>query len=215
MSIRILYIDRHLCICVKPYGISSEVDGMPALLKSTLSIDQIFPVHRLDQAAGGLMVFAFTKEAAAAMTGLLSGRNAVKEYIAVVSGKPEANEGIFSDFLFHDQRKNKTFVVDKERKGVKKAELAWILQDVFELDDTSLSLVRVALHTGRTHQIRVQFASRKMPLVGDGKYGSKIKAPNLALWCCRLAFRHPFNQEMIDFSLEPPVQFPFTLFENH
>lgn len=216
MSVKIIYIDRHLCICVKPFGIPSEGDGMPALLKSSLSVEQIFPVHRLDQVAGGLMVFALTKEAAAAMTGLLSGRDTIKEYLAVVSGKPEANEGIFSDLLFHDQRKNKTFVVDKERKGVKKAELAWILQDVAESGETPLSLVRVALHTGRTHQIRVQFASRKMPLVGDGKYGSRKKAPNLALWCCRLAFRHPFNDEMVDFSLQPPVdQFPFDLFENH
>lgn len=214
MSLRVIYTDRDLCICVKPAGIPSEGEGMPSLLKTALNCDQVYPVHRLDQAAGGLMVFALTKKAAAEMTSLFSGNQTIKEYLAVVSGIPENREGIFSDWLFHDQRKNKTFVVDKERKGVKKAELAWILQGVSNSGPDPFSLVRVALHTGRTHQIRVQFSSRKMPLVGDGKYGSRIKAPFLALWCCRLAFRHPLTGEMIDFYLEPPTgQFPFDHFE--
>lgn len=213
MSLRVIYNDRDLCICVKPAGISSEGDGMPVLLKNTLNCDQVYPVHRLDQAAAGLMVFALSKEAATAMTSLFSGNQTVKEYLAVVSGKPDSSEGVFSDLLFHDQRRNKTFVVEKERKGVKKAELAWILQSTNE--SGPFSLIRIALHTGRTHQIRVQFAARKMPLVGDGKYGSRTKAPFLALWCCRLAFRHPVTGEMIDFYLDPPaVQFPFSLFES-
>lgn len=214
MSLHVIYSDRDLCICVKPAGIPSEGEGMPSLLKATLNCDQVYPVHRLDQAAGGLMVFALTKKAASEMTSLFSGSQTVKEYLAVVSGEPDTQEGIFSDLLFHDQRRNKTFVVDKERKGVKKAELAWILQGFSKSGSGPLSLVRIALHTGRTHQIRIQFASRKMPLAGDGKYGSRIKAPYLALWCCRLAFRHPLTGEMIDFYLEPPAgQFPFDQFE--
>lgn len=212
MGIRILYSDPQLCICIKPAGVSSEGDGMPSLLKAVFPGSDVFPVHRLDQSVGGVMVYALDRKAAAALTELFAGSAVRKEYLAVIPGIPESQDGIFTDLLYHDKRSNKTYVVKNERKGVRKAGLAWICQKTVETEDGSLSLMRVALHTGRSHQIRIQFASRKMPLVGDGKYGSRIKAPGIALWSYRLAFRHPVTGEMLDFSREPDRnQFPFNL----
>ncbi len=213
MGIRVLYSDSQLCICIKPVGISSEGDGMPLLLKTVFPENDVFPVHRLDQSVGGLMVYALERDTAAKLTAMFASGGVQKEYLAVIPGIPADQDGILTDWLYHDKRNNKTFVVKSERKGVKKAELAWILQKTAETDSGPLSLIRVGLHTGRSHQIRIQFASRKMPLVGDGKYGSRIKAPCIALWSYRLAFRHPVTGEMMDFARFPEkAEFPFSLF---
>ena len=163
--IEILEQTPGLVVCIKPVGVRAQGEGeadLPALLKRQLGCE-IYPVHRLDQAVGGVMVFAKTLQ---------------KEYLAVLERSPERAEGELSDLLFHDRFKNKTYVVSKERKGVKKASLSYRV--VAEAD--GLCLVHVRLHTGRTHQIRVQFASRGMPLVGDGKYGSRKNAASPALW---------------------------------
>lgn len=213
MGIRILYSDQNLCICVKPVGISSEGDGIPVMLKTVFPDHDIFPVHRLDQSVGGVMVYALNKDTASKLTTMFAGSEVQKEYLSVIPCIPDQSEGIMTDWLYHDKKSNKTFVVKNERKGVKKAELAWILQKSTESDSGPLSLIRVGLHTGRSHQIRIQFASRKMSLVGDGKYGSRIKAPCIALWSYRLAFRHPVTGEMLDFSWNPDKSvFPFCLF---
>ena len=178
--IEILEQTPQLVLCVKPVGVRAQGEAeadLPALLKRQLGCE-IYPVHRLDQAVGGVMVFAKTAPAAAKLSQAIAGGTLQKEYLAVLERSPEQAEGELSDLLFHDRTKNKTYVVSRQRKGVKEAKLAYRVLDV----QNGLCLVRIRLYTGRTHQIRVQFASRGMPLVGDGKYGSRKNAASPALW---------------------------------
>ena len=173
----ILFSDRDLAVCVKPVGLDSE-HQLPEELKKRLG-GEIFPIHRLDQNVGGVMVFARTKPAAAALSKLVQDGALVKEYVAQVHGTPP-EIGDWTDFLFKDSTKNKVFVVKKERKGVKKARLEYVT--------LAPSLVRIRLHTGRSHQIRVQFASRGFPLVGDHKYGARDEATAPMLFSCCITF---------------------------
>lgn len=178
--LEILKKTPQLVLCVKPVGVRAQGEAeadLPALLKRQLGCE-IYPVHRLDQAVGGVMVFAKTAPAAAKLSQAMAEGTLQKEYLAVLERSPERAEGELSDFLFHDRTKNKTYVVSRQRKGVKEAKLAYRVLDV----QNGLCLVRIRLYTGRTHQIRVQFASRGMPLVGDGKYGSRKNAASPALW---------------------------------
>ena len=174
----ILYSDTGLVACIKPVGLDSEAE-LPAALKEQLG-GEIFPIHRLDKNVGGVMVFARTKSAAAALSKAVQDGAMVKEYVAMVHGTPQEN-GDWEDFLFKDSRKNKVFAVKKERKGVKYARLEF---DRLRAGETSL--VHVRLHTGRSHQIRVQFSSRGFPLVGDHKYGSRDAATAPMLFSCRI-----------------------------
>ena len=178
--IEILEQTPQLVVCIKPVGVRAQGEAeadLPALLKRQLGCE-IYPVHRLDQAVGGVVVFAKTAPAAAKLSQAIAGGELQKEYLAVLERSPEQTEGELSDLLFHDRTKNKTYVVSRQRKGVKEAKLAYRVLDV----QNGLCLVRIRLYTGRTHQIRVQFASRGMPLVGDGKYGSRKNAASPALW---------------------------------
>ena len=177
----ILYSDRDLVVAVKPVGVSSEEGGMPDLLRSELG-GEIFPIHRLDLNVGGVMVYARTRQAAAALSKCVQEGSMVKEYQAMVHGTPP-ERGTLEDFLFKDSRKNKVFVVKKERRGVKKASLEYV-----RLTDTDPALLHIRLHTGRSHQIRVQFSSRGFPLVGDHKYGSRDEATAPLLFSCRIRF---------------------------
>ena len=174
----ILYSDSGLVACIKPVGLDSEAE-LPAALKEQLG-GEIFPIHRLDKNVGGVMVFARTKSAAAALSKAVQDGQMVKEYVAMVHGTPPEN-GDWTDFLFKDSRKNKVFVVKKERKGVKSARL-----EFNRLTAGKTSLVHIRLHTGRSHQIRVQFSSRGFPLVGDHKYGSRDEATAPMLFSCRI-----------------------------
>ena len=176
----ILYESRELAVCVKPVGLESQAQ-VPEELKQQLGGD-FFPVHRLDQNVGGVMVYARTKGAAAALSRLIQENTMVKEYVAMVHGTPEET-GDWEDLLFKDSSKNKVFVVKRMRGGVKKARLEYR-----RLTQGETSLVRIRLHTGRSHQIRVQFASRKFPLVGDHKYGSKDEAMAPMLFSCCITF---------------------------
>lgn len=176
----ILYSNPDLAVCVKPVGLDAEVQ-VPEELKTALG-GEFFPVHRLDLNVGGVMVYARTKAAAAALSKAVQEGTMVKEYVAMVNGTPP-EKGDWEDFLFKDSGKNKVFVVKKERKGVKKARLEYT-----RLTAGAQSLVRVRLHTGRSHQIRVQFASRGFPLVGDHKYGARDAAPAPMLFSCCLTF---------------------------
>ena len=182
----ILYQDKQIVVCVKPVGMDSEHD-VPQALEG-----EIFPIHRLDKNVGGVMVYARTKAAAAALSKAVQDGSLVKEYVAMVHGTPPES-GDWTDFLFKDSAKNKVFVVKKERKGVKKARLEFV-----RLGE---NLVRIRLHTGRSHQIRVQFASRGFPLVGDHKYGSKDDATAPMLFSCCITF--PWNGKEMRFEKLP------------
>ena len=178
----ILFSDRDIVLCVKPVGLDSEIQ-MPAALKETLG-GEIYPVHRLDKNVGGVMVFARTQAAAASLSKAIQEGNLIKEYVALVHGNPPES-GDWEDLLWKDSRKNKVFVVKRMRGGVKKARLEFT-----RLTSGEESLVRIRLHTGRSHQIRVQFASRGYPLVGDHKYGARDNVPAPMLYSCKLTFPH-------------------------
>ena len=191
----ILYSDKHLAVCVKPVGLDSEAE-VPAALKTALG-GEIYPIHRLDKNVGGVMVYARTRQAAAALSKAVQEGTLVKEYRACVHGTPPES-GVLEDFLFKDSRKNKVFVVKKERKGVKRASLEYTR---LTGGDVSPALVHIRLHTGRSHQIRVQFASRGFPLVGDHKYGSRDGATAPMLYSCRITF--PWRGDVRSFEAFP------------
>jgi 23S rRNA pseudouridine1911/1915/1917 synthase len=190
---KILFSDPNIVVCVKPVGVDSE-HGLPQALQERLG-GEIFPIHRLDQNVGGVMVFARTKAAAAQLSRAVQEGSMVKEYIAMVHGIPE-RKGDWTDFLFKDSRKNKVFVVKKERKGVKMARLEYV-----QLTEADPALVRIRLYTGRSHQIRVQFSSRGFPLVGDHKYGARDELTAPRLFSCRISF--PFGGENHCYSALP------------
>ena len=190
----ILYSDKNIALCVKPVGLDSEGE-LPKALQEALG-GEIFPLHRLDKNVGGVMVFARTKAAAAQFSRLIQEGKLIKEYVALVHGTPPEN-GDWQDLLWKDSQKNKVFVVKRERKGVKSARLEFV-----RLQAGDPSLVRIRLHTGRSHQIRVQFASRGFPLVGDHKYGSRDEATAPMLFSCKLAF--PYQGKELSFEQLPP-----------
>ena len=179
----ILYSDKDITVCVKPVGLDSE-HQVPEALQAQLG-GEYYPVHRLDKNVGGVMVYARNSSAAAALSRAIQDGTMVKEYVALVHGTPPES-GDWTDLLWKDSAKNKVFVVKRERKGVKKARLEFT-----RIAEGEISLVRILLHTGRSHQIRVQFASRGLPLVGDHKYGAKDDSPAPFLFSCCLSF--PLN----------------------
>ena len=189
----ILYSDKQIVVCIKPVGLDSEKD-VPEALKEQLG-GEIFPIHRLDQNVGGVMVFARTKQSAASLSKSVQEGSMVKEYVAMVHGTPPES-GDWEDLLWKDSKRNKVFVVKRQRAGVKKARLEFTRQTAGEE-----SLVRIRLHTGRSHQIRVQFASRGFPLVGDHKYGSRDEKTAPMLFSCRITF--PYRGETRQFETYP------------
>lgn len=205
----ILYEDKSLLLCEKPVGVISEEGGMPDLLREDTGLREIWCVHRLDRETGGLMVYAKTKGAAASLFAAIQAGQLKKEYCAVCQGEPP-QEGTLRDLLFRDKTKNKSFVVQRPRKGVREAELSYRRIAVRE----GLSLLRVTLNTGRSHQIRVQFASRGFPLVGDKKYGSAFRDSDLALFSVRLTLPHPVTGDMLTRELRPPETWPWSLFSD-
>ena len=184
----ILFSDKNLVACVKPVGLDAEHD-FPQALKQELG-GEIYTVHRLDKHVGGVMVYARNKATAAYLSGLIQKGLMVKEYVALVHGTPP-DSGDWEDLLFKDSRKNKVFVVNRQRSGVKYARLEFVrLRDC---------LVRIRLHTGRSHQIRVQFASRGYPLVGDRKYGAKDEESAPKLFSCCITFPYEGKEKQFEY----------------
>ena len=215
-DLTILYEDAHLVICLKPPGVLSEDSEkgrcMPALLREHYRAqgksDYIATVHRLDKIVGGVMVFSRRRQVTGMLTAAIARHEITKEYLAVLRGHPEKAEDTLTDLLFRDAAHNKSYVVRRMRKGVREARLSY--REIARTD--ALSLVRVQLHTGRTHQIRVQFASRGLPLLGDIRYGSRDERCTAALWSYRLALRHPVTGKTVDVSALPPEGYPWQLF---
>ncbi len=203
----VLYEDRYLVVASKPRGVLSEGSdrgGMPALLREKCGYP-VYTVHRLDRETAGLMVFARDGKIAGKLSAILQSGGFLKEYAAVVKGVPEPKEGELRDLLFRDASRGKSFVVDRMRRGVREARLTYRTEAVVPYGEGALSLVAVTLDTGRTHQIRVQFASRGMPLFGDGRYGGRERSP-LGLIARRLRFMHPVSGKELEFSLPLPYE---------
>ena len=201
--IEIIFEDRDIVACVKPCGISSEND-LPKALKEQLS-SEIYTLHRLDVPVGGVMVYAKNKAAAAKFSQKISEKtDFIKTYLVLCEGIFEEQEGEMYDLLFKDSRKNKSFVVKRERKGVKKARLFYKVLGSGMFEGKEYSLVEVRLETGRSHQIRVQFSSRRHPLFGDGKYGSTVNCP-IGL------YSHKIETENMIFEKELPDEKPWNI----
>ena len=216
-DLTIVYEDRSLLLCVKPVGVLSEDSengaSMPRLLRQHYAArhqpDYIATVHRLDKITGGLMLFSRQKAATGKLIAAVAEHRVEKEYLAVLRWHPAEKEAELTDLLFRDAAKNKSYVVKRMRKGVREAKLSYrVLGETNEL-----TLVRVRLYTGRTHQIRVQFSARGLPLLGDIRYGSKDANCSAALWSYRLALTHPVTGERIDVIQPPPKQYPWDLFD--
>ncbi len=212
MKVNVIYRDNSIVVCEKPKGVLSEasdgVASMPTLLASDLSVSRVDSVHRLDRDVSGLMVYSLDRRASAALSADIAEGRMTKEYLAVVSGVPSLPEGELCDLLFYDRKRGKSFVVDKKRAGVREARLAYTLLS----EANGLSLLKIRLFTGRTHQIRVQFASRGLPLLGDRRYGGPTSPEGIALMSHRLAFRHPEDARSLDFTLPPPDSYPWNGF---
>ena len=206
----LIYKDTDIVVCVKPARVLStdEPGGVPDLVRQALGDENadIRTVHRLDRVVSGLMVLARNPEAASELSRQIREDKFEKEYLAVVHGSPEYDRGRLWDLLFRDKARKMTMVVTQEGKGVQPASLRY--QVLCRKD--GLSRVQIQLETGRTHQIRVQFASRGMPLVGERKYSLLDDPCQIALWSYRLAFTHPTTGKPMEFTLEPPQIYPWT-----
>lgn len=206
----LIYQDADIVVCVKPPRVLStdEPGGMPELVRKALG-DQtadVRTVHRLDRVVSGLMVLARNAAAASELSRQIREYAFEKEYLAVVHGSPEYDIGKFYDLLFRDKARKMTMVASEKGKGVQPATLQYrVLKR-----KGGLNRVRIKLETGRTHQIRVQFSSRGMPLVGERKYSTLEDDCEIALWSYRLGFTHPATGERMDFCLEPPEVYPWT-----
>lgn len=208
----LIHIDRDIVVCIKPPRVLStdEPGGMPELVREAIgdSSANIRTVHRLDRVVSGLMVLARTNKSAAELSRQIREGEFDKEYLAVLHGTPEREKATLRDLLLRSKSERKTYVVQETGKDVQEAILNYEL--MAKSDD--LAKVRIELITGRTHQIRAQFSSRNLPLVGDRKYSSFEDDCEIALWSYRLAFNHPYTKQRMEFTMEPPESYPWTAF---
>ncbi len=208
----ILYQDDQKILCVKQPGTVSQgaKEGAPDLLSALCGqtgLQRLYAVHRLDAGTGGVICVAKTPRAASQLSQAFSGHQVQKEYLCAVSGCPAEPDGEMRDLLYWVASAQKSYVTDHARRGAKEAVLEYHGIQTLDTDAGRVSLMRVILHTGRTHQVRVQFASRGMPLLGDGKYGSREKRCRTALWSSRLIL-----PDGTDVRSAPPDVFPWSLF---
>ena len=209
-TLEILYSDRDILVCIKPARILStdEPGGLPSLVRAALGDEKadVRTVHRLDRVVSGVMVLARNAKAASELSRQIRDDEFEKEYLAVVHGRPEQNSGMLTDLLYRDKARRMTMVASEPARGVQEAILDYQVQNSAQ----NMSRVQIQLRTGRTHQIRVQFASRNMPLVGERKYCTLEDPCEIALWSHRIAFFHPATGERVAFSKEPPQSYPWT-----
>ena len=206
--IDIVYSDEHLVVCIKPARVLStdEPGGLPELLRQQLGTQDFRTVHRLDRVVSGLMVVARTAAAASDLSRQIRQDSFEKEYMAVVHGVPEHSQGRLTDLLLRDKARKMTVVVSSPGKDVLPAALQYRVVS----GNQQLTQVQIRLETGRTHQIRVQFASRGLPLVGERKYSELNDPCEIALWSYRLVFYHPVTGEKMEFVKQPPRIYPWT-----
>ena len=214
MKLNVIYEDNHIIVVEKPYGVPTQADvtnalDMQSMVKEYVKEKYNKPgnvfvgiVHRLDRNVGGIMVFARTSKAASRLSEEIRSRRFKKTYLAWVNGKFKNKVGMFKDYLLKDEVKNLVKVV---AKGVKDAKEAILDYEVIE-EKEDMSLVKINLHTGRSHQIRVQFSSRGHALIGDKKYGGN-EGNNISLWAYKVSFKHPVKDEIMEFVLEPNDKF--------
>lgn len=212
----ILHKDDTFLVCLKPARVRStdEPGGMPELCRNALGNPKadVRTVHRLDQVVSGLMVLARGAKAASELSRQIREDEFHKEYLAVLHGVPDQNSGTLTDLLLRNKPERKTYVVTEPAKGVQEAILDYEVLAKIE----GFSMVRIILRTGRTHQIRCQFSSRDLPLVGDRKYSLNEDGCEIALWSSRLSFRHPVTGQLLNFEAPPPPEYPWNLFsKNH
>ena len=208
----LLYVDEAVVVCVKPARVLStdEPGGLPELVRQALGNPRadVRTVHRLDRVVSGVMVLARSAEAASELSRQVRQDEFSKEYLAVLHGIPEAPAGTLTDLLYRDKARRMTMVAREPGKGVQEAVLDYRVLGTAE----GLSKVAALLHTGRTHQIRVQFSSRGLPLVGERKYSELDDPCEIALWSHKIGFTHPLTGKQMEFSQEPPKENPWTLF---
>lgn len=203
----VIYKSKDYAVVNKDYGMLSEYhpteENVPSALAKELGIpiERIYTVHRLDRTTAGLMVYALSKKGAAELSRAIQDGSFKKTYTAhITADESLANSGEMRDFLYFDRRRDKSFVVKGDRKGAKEAVLTYEIVDIYEYKGTVVSVAKVELQTGRTHQIRVQFASRKSPLIGDGKYGSRVNYKGASLISSGIQF--PWNGETVRYIIE-------------
>ena len=207
----IIYQDKDIIVCVKPPRVLStdEPGGLPDLIRQELGDPNanVRTVHRLDRTVSGLMVLARRSKAASELSRQIREGEFHKEYVAVIHGTPEEDAAELQDLLLRNKQERKTYLITEPGKDVQEARLSYqVLNRAGEL-----TRVRIQLHTGRTHQIRAQFSGRGWPLVGDRKYGIPDEAEEIALWSYRLAFHHPYSGKPMEFILEPPLDYPWSI----
>ena len=205
----LLYVDDAVVVCVKPARVLStdEPGGLPELVRLSLGNPKadIRTVHRLDRVVSGVMVLARNAESASELSRQIREDRFQKEYLAVIHGGPEGDEGTLTDLLYRDKARRMTMVAKEPGKGVQEAILDYAVLG----RSADFSLVRIHLRTGRTHQIRVQFASRGMPLVGERKYSTLEDPCEIALWSHKIGFTHPATGKFMTFSQKPPEVYPW------
>lgn len=207
----IIYQDKDIIVCVKPAGVLStdEPGGLPELIRQKLGDPNanVRTVHRLDRTVSGLMVLARRSKAASELSRQIREGEFGKEYVAVVHGYLQEDHGELRDLLLRNKQERKTYIVTEPGKDVQEAVLEYRVLNRTE----NLTRVRIQLHTGRTHQIRVQFSGQGWPLVGDRKYSTLEDDCQIALWSYRLAFKHPYSGKSMEFVLEPPNSYPWSI----
>lgn len=207
----IIHIDEDIVVCIKPARVLStdEPGGLPDLIREALGDPKadVRTVHRLDRVVSGVMVLARNAKAASELSRQIRENIFQKEYLAVVHNAPSDKQGTLRDLLYRDKARRMTMIATQPAKGVQEA----ILDYTVVQQTNDLSRIKIRLHTGRTHQIRVQFASRNLPLVGERKYAILEDPCEIALWSHQIGFVHPRTGAAMVFSKEPPHVYPWTV----